>query len=50
VGNTLLNIFFMQLSKREMHPHIVRLPFPICEARLVNARVSLLLVQHGLEV
>jgi hypothetical protein len=50
VENILLNIFFMQLSKRETHPHIAFLPFPICETRLVSVCVSLLLAMHDLEV
>jgi uncharacterized membrane protein YwaF len=47
--NIMLNIF-LQLSKREARSYTAHLPFHISEMHLVSARISLLLMPHGLEV
>jgi hypothetical protein len=50
IENILYTFFFCMLSKWETRPHIARLPFPICETRLISTRVSHLLALHVLEV
>jgi hypothetical protein len=49
-GEYTVKYLFMQLSKREKCINTACLPFHIGETRLVSARISLLLVPHGLEV
>jgi hypothetical protein len=46
----LWTVFILCSNERETWTHIVRLPFPICETRLISTRVSLLFLPYGLEV